>query len=236
MFTAMKCRPSVILLHTLFWFSLDGICYSTPSDIECLKLIKKSLKDPEKNLLDSWTFDNTSEGSICKYNGVECWHPDENKVLNLRLSNMGLQGQFPSGLENCTSLTGLDLSSNNLFGPIPVDIAKEIPYVTSLDLSYNDFSGKIPVNLSSCTYLNSLKLQHNNLTGQIPGQLSGLSRLTEFDVSDNHLSGPIPTFQAKLTQSNFANNAGLCGAPLDACAGTSKKVNAGNAHQEERKN
>ncbi|RRT82356.1 hypothetical protein B296_00010651 [Ensete ventricosum] len=32
---------------------------------------------------------------------------------------------------------------------------------------------------------------------------------------------------AKLTQSNFANNAGLCGAPLDACAGTSKKVNAG---------
>ncbi|XP_065009336.1 probably inactive leucine-rich repeat receptor-like protein kinase At5g48380 isoform X1 [Musa acuminata AAA Group] len=227
MFTAMKCRPSVILLHILFWFSLHDICYSTPSDIECLRLVKLSLKDPENNVFYSWNFDNTSEGSICKFNGVECWHPDENKVLNLRLSNMGLQGQFPSGLENCTSLTGLDLSSNNLSGTIPVDIAKKIPYVTSLDLSFNDFSGQIPVNLSDCTYLNSLKLQHNNLTGQIPGQLSILSRLTEFDVSDNHLSGPIPALQAKLTQSNFANNPGLCGAPLGACAGTSKKINAG---------
>ncbi|CAL9764567.1 unnamed protein product [Musa acuminata subsp. burmannicoides] len=228
MFTAMKCRPSVILLHTLFWFSLHDICYSTPSDIECLRRVKLSLKDPENNLFYSWTFDNSSEGSICRFNGVECWHPDENKVLNLRLSNMGLQGQFPSGLENCTSLTGLDLSNNNLSGTIPADIAKKIPYVTSLDLSFNDFSGQIPVNLSDCTYLNSLKLQHNNLTGLIPGQLNFLSRLTEFDVSDNHLSGPIPAFQAKLlTPSNFANNPGLCGAPLSACAGTSKKINAG---------
>ncbi|RZR79552.1 hypothetical protein BHM03_00005273 [Ensete ventricosum] len=41
----------------------------------------------------------------------------------------------------------------------------------------------------------------------------------------SHLSST--NWLAKLTQSNFANNAGLCGAPLDACAGTSKKVNAG---------
>ena len=28
--------------------------------------------------------DNILEGSMCSFAGVECWHPDENKVLNLR--------------------------------------------------------------------------------------------------------------------------------------------------------
>ncbi|CAL9041059.1 unnamed protein product [Musa banksii] len=228
MSVAMKCRLSVTLLLMLIWFLLNNISYGTVSDIQCLELIHKSLKDPENSLTYSWNFDNKSEGAICRFAGVECWHPDENRVLNLRLSNMGLQGEFPSGLENCTSLTGLDLSSNSLSGPIPADISRKIPYVTALDLSFNGFSGEIPVNLSDCTYLNSLKLQHNKLTGQIPGQLIRLARLIDFDVSDNQLSGPIPSFNNKFLQSSFSNNLNLCGDILNVdCTGTSKKTNTG---------
>ncbi|RRT79855.1 hypothetical protein B296_00023943 [Ensete ventricosum] len=228
MSVAMKCRLPVALLQMLVWFLLNNISYGTSSDIQCLELIKNSLKDPENILNYSWNFDNKSEGAICRFAGVECWHPDENKVLNLQLSNMGLQGEFPSGLENCTSLTGLDLSSNSLSGPIPADISIKIPYVTRLDLSFNGFSGGIPVNLSEVTYLNSLKLQHNKLTGQIPGQLIRLARLTDFDVSDNQLSGPIPSFPTKFPQSSFSNNLNLCGDILNVrCTGTSKKSNTG---------
>lgn len=215
------------LLQTLVCLLVTNSCYGSPSDIQCLKTLQKSLIDPDGYLKYSWNFDNTTEGFICKFNGVDCWHPDENKVLNLRLSNMALQGQFPLGLENCKSLTGLDLSSNNLSGPIPVDISKRIPYVTSLDLSYNIFSGEIPANLSNCSYLNVLNLQHNRLTGQIPYQLSLLDRLTTFNVADNLLSGQIPTLSHSFQAASFASNPGLCGGPLDACKGPPKNTNTG---------
>ena len=52
------------------------------SDINCLRSIKNTLEDPE-NLLSSWDFNNNSEGFICRFTGVECWHPDESKVLNI---------------------------------------------------------------------------------------------------------------------------------------------------------
>ncbi|XP_008788252.2 probably inactive leucine-rich repeat receptor-like protein kinase At5g48380 [Phoenix dactylifera] len=220
---AMESIAVAILLQTLLWLWLGNICYGTETDIKCLKTLQQSLKDPNNMLTYSWKFDNLTEGFMCKFNGVDCWHPDESRVLNLHLSNMGLQGQFPSGLEYCTSLTGLDLSSNNFSGPIPADISKKLPYVTSLDLSYNSFSGEIPVNLSNCTYLNILNLQHNRLSGQIPWQLSRLDRLTTFSVADNLLTGPIPSFKNSFDAINFANNKGLCGKPLDNCKGPPKK-------------
>ncbi|KAK3166204.1 hypothetical protein QOZ80_1AG0042740 [Eleusine coracana subsp. coracana] len=139
--------------------------------------------------------------------------------MNLRLSNLGLQGQFPKGLQSCSSLTQLDLSGNNFSGPVPSDIARQVPYLAYLNLSNNSFSGEIPVDISAITYLNVLNIQHNQLSGQIPGQLGVLARLTVFNVSDNLLSGPIPWSLQKFPASNFAGNQGLCGLPLDDCHG-----------------
>ncbi|RWR83925.1 putative inactive leucine-rich repeat receptor-like protein kinase [Cinnamomum micranthum f. kanehirae] len=70
-------------------------------DNQCLRNLKNQLQDPN-NYLSSWIFANLTEGFICEFNGIEFWHPHENRVINIRLSNMGLQGQFPLSLENCT--------------------------------------------------------------------------------------------------------------------------------------
>ncbi|KAF2284698.1 hypothetical protein GH714_029356 [Hevea brasiliensis] len=153
------------------YFGALTLSSCTETDVACLKSIKASLEDPFNYLKSSWDFNNSTEGYICRFTGVECWHPDENKVLNLRLSDMGLKGRFPVGIQNCTSITGVDLSSNNLDGPIPDNISAIIPFVTSLDLSSNNFSGGIPKALANCTYLNILKLDHNRLSGQIPPEL-----------------------------------------------------------------
>ncbi|KAI4356264.1 hypothetical protein L6164_000297 [Bauhinia variegata] len=209
------------------WLLLScSITYGSENDISCLKSIKASLQDPNKYLQSSWDFNNNTEGFICRFTGVECWHPDENRVLNLKLSNMGLKGQFPRGIKNCTSITGLDLSMNKLSGTIPEDISKVVEYVTSLDLSSNDFSGEIPENLSNCTYLNSIKLDQNRLSGTIPAQLATLGRLKTFSVSNNQLTGPVPSFPSSVDISDsYANNPGLCGGPLKACQGKSSKSN-----------
>jgi|UniRef100_B9N8Q1 hypothetical protein len=62
---------------------------ATEPDVYCLKSIKDSLEDPY-NHFSSWDFADQTEGFICRFAGVECWHPDENRVLKLALSNMGI--------------------------------------------------------------------------------------------------------------------------------------------------
>ncbi|KAL0917980.1 hypothetical protein M5K25_013094 [Dendrobium thyrsiflorum] len=227
LFLLMENRSYVSLLQIFLLMLLSSRNYSSQLDVECLKTIKQTLKDPRGSLTNSWNFRNTTDGSICHFNGVECWNPGENKVLNLQLSNMGLEGEFPSGLENCTSVTGIDLSYNRLTGPLPADISKKIPYVTNLDLSFNTFTEEIPIGISNCSFLNVINLQHNHLSGSIPWQMTILDRLTNLNVAENQLSGPIPRFNFSMAASSFAGNPGLCGAPLAACQGPGKKDRTG---------
>ncbi|KAK1576737.1 hypothetical protein Q3G72_016104 [Acer saccharum] len=222
--SASRIEPQdFILMRTVvLWVNLS---YGTVQDIACLKSVKNSLKDPYGYLNSSWNFNNDTEGFICKFTGVECWNRDENKVMNLRLSDMGLEGKFPAGLANCSSMTGLDLSRNKLFGTIPDNISHIVGFLTTIDLSSNNFLGNIPRNLANITYLNSLKLDHNQLTGQIPAELVQLGRLKVFSASNNYLSGPIPMF-VNVTLS-VENNQGLCGRPLSPCQANSKAPHTG---------
>nr|TKS00507.1 putative inactive leucine-rich repeat receptor-like protein kinase [Populus alba] len=201
------------------FISTFTVTSATETDIACLKSFRASLIDPNNYLNTSWNFNNNTEGFICRFMGVECWHPDENRVLNLRLSGLGLKGQFPPGLKNCTSLTGLDLSHNELQGPIPSNISKTIPFITNLDLSFNNFSGEIPINIANSSFLCVLKLDNNKLTGHIPLEIGLLDRITVFTVTSNRLSGPVPIFfHSNIPADSFANNTGLCGMPLDSCS------------------
>ena len=133
---AHSAKLVIALLHIFAWSFLDilEISNGTETDIYCSRKIKESLEDPY-NYFKSWDFSNNTEGFICKFVGVDCWHSDESKVLNMRPSNMGLKGHFPREIENCTSITGLDLSGNELSGTIPSDISMLLVFVTSLDLS-----------------------------------------------------------------------------------------------------
>ncbi|XP_047313720.1 probably inactive leucine-rich repeat receptor-like protein kinase At5g48380 [Impatiens glandulifera] len=213
---------SVLLINSTFLLLNNQLGYGIQSDIDCLRNLKDSLKDPLK-ILATWNFQNKTEGFICKFTGIECWHENENKVLNIRLSDMELQGEFPRALANCSALTGLDLSSNNLYGHIPSDISTILQSVTSLDLSYNKFNGSIPVNLSNCTYLNNLNLANNRFSGQIPLQLGSLGRIKRFSVANNLLTGRVPNM-SYATSESYKNNPGLCGDSLPRCRAPSKKL------------
>lgn len=206
---------------TLCLLLLSSIIDADEANLNCLSSIKSQLGDPN-GYLSGWIIRNDTPGYICKFNGVTCWHDDENRVLSIKLSGYGLVGEFPLGIKNCSDLTGLELSRNNFSGPLPTNIASLIPSATTLDLSENSFSGEIPVGIANITFLNELMINGNQFTGTLPPQLGQLGRLKKLSVANNRLSGPIPTFNEtvlKAGASDFSGNAGLCGKPLDPCKG-----------------
>ncbi|CAH8334898.1 unnamed protein product [Eruca vesicaria subsp. sativa] len=213
------------LVSTCLWFLLvvPSLTGANEVNVNCLRSIKSQVKDP-KGSLSSWVFHNGTSSYVCGFIGVECW--DVDRVLSIDLSGFGLQGEFPLGLKECSSLTGLDLSGNNFSGSLPSNIASLIPFVTTLDLSYNQFSGEIPAGLSDVTYLNTIMLQHNHFTGQIPPEIASLKRLKQFSVAENQLTGPVPEFNEALGigVESFANNTDLCGWPMDYCIEQEEKV------------
>ena len=63
-----------------------------------------------------------------------------------------------SAFAQCPNLTHLDLSHNQLQGPISVDLCIHLPLLQELDLSANHITGRIPDEFGTMGHLRSLKL------------------------------------------------------------------------------
>lgn len=225
-FSSWRTSMRQFYLHLLLLLQLSAASSaadvtSGEDDVKCLKGVHDSLGDPDHRL-SSWDFTNTTVGFVCNFGGVNCWNPQENRVIALNLPSMSLTGSIPSSLQYCRSVTSLDLSSNSLSGAIPPALCDWLPFLVSLDLSSNNLTGSIPSELANCKFLNSLTLASNSLSGQIPTSLSRLDRLKIVDFSTNKLTGPIPAEFSSFDAASFDGNPSLCGKPLSSCGSRSK--------------
>ncbi|KAL5202483.1 hypothetical protein ABZP36_013435 [Zizania latifolia] len=178
-------------------------------DVRCLQGVKSSLGDPDGHLA-SWTFSNTSDGTVCEYSGISCWNPNESRIMVLSFSGFGLTGSVTSSLQYCSTATTLDLSLNRLQGQVPPALCDWLPFLVSLDLSGNQLSRPIPAELANCRFLNSLKISDNFFSGQIPTSLASLDHLKSLDLSDNDLDGQIPPpLGMKFSAGTFSSNPDL---------------------------
>ncbi|KAM0066537.1 putative protein kinase RLK-Pelle-LRR-XII-1 family [Helianthus debilis subsp. tardiflorus] len=152
----------------------------------------------------------------CKFQGVlprsigvipsslgNCHH-----LLTLYVNDNKLNGKIPIQLLQLSSLSiTLDLSQNNLFGSLPIEVGN-LNMLTTLNLSDNSFSGNIPSSLGGCSSLLRLSLKGNLFQGMIPLSLNSLKGLVELDISHNNFSGHIPRFfeKFKLEYLNLSYN------------------------------
>lgn len=99
---------------------------------------------------------------------------------------------------------GLDLSYNNLSGPIPIEIGGLIN-LSPLNISNNQLTGEIPSTIAECVHLESLHLEGNLLDGQIPQSFAALRGISDMDLSRNNLSGKIPDFFQSFSSLSVLN-------------------------------
>ncbi|XP_023741671.1 receptor kinase-like protein Xa21 [Lactuca sativa] len=146
-----------------------------------------------------WLHSNRLDGHIPSSLG-NC-----HNLLELKLDDNKLSSQIPKQLLQLLSLTiALDLSKNNLFGSIPIEVG-DLKMLTSLDLSNNNLSGSIPSSLGGCISLSFLSLKGNLFNGMVPPSLSSMRGVSKLDLSHNNLSGQIPQFLQRLILLEYVN-------------------------------
>ncbi|XP_028098238.1 receptor like protein 22-like [Camellia sinensis] len=127
--------------------------------------------------------DNQISGEIPDW----IWNITSGYLVYLNLSCNLLVGMLRQ--YNFTSLSVIDLHSNQLHGEIPIP-SQSVMYV---DYSSNNFSSSIPAEIgNSLTLALFFSLSNNNLTGVIPLSICNSTNLQVLDLSSNRLSGTIP--------------------------------------------
>ena len=110
-------------------------------------------------------------------------------------------------------VTALDLSNNNLSGPLPSHLG-DLSLLTELSLHRNEITGQIPAELDNLDNLQKLHLSRNNMTGEIPAFLGGMNSLTRLHLNDNGFTGTVPVELSNLTNLEsllLQSNTGLDG-------------------------
>jgi len=170
----------------------SGVTGALPASLGNLEeLTDLSLRDSDvTGDLPGWMADRSWEHldlsrTNLNINEVPSWLANNIELRVIRLAGLGLEGQIPDWLGNLR-FRGNDQRIYE--GELGDGIRNPSP---EIDLSDNNLTGPIPASLGNLDELNVLKLANNQLSGVLPieltnmGRVGGLMVLQEFDISGN---------------------------------------------------
>lgn len=131
----------------------------------------------------------------------------------LQVSSNQLTGPVPSWIGSMTGLTGLALSYNNFSPDTIPGFIYNLPLMANLQLINMNLTGSISPLIGNLTNLTSLNLSSNQLTGQIPAQLGSLSNMGYLDLAYNQLTGAVPNLNMPSLYYLYLNYNRLTGLP-----------------------
>jgi hypothetical protein len=177
----MALRHLAVLL--LLLAAADAL---TPDGSALLAFKAAVLRDPD-GVLTNW---DAGDADPCAWNGVAC--SADRRVVSLSLPRKRLVAALPAAPALPSSLRHLNLRSNRLFGPIPLQLLAGAPALQSLVLYGNTLYGPVPEELGDLAYLRILDLSSNALNGSLPASILKCRRLRTLVLARNNLTGPLP--------------------------------------------
>ncbi|MEX1274752.1 MAG: zinc-dependent metalloprotease family protein [Bacteroidota bacterium] len=136
--------------------------------------------------------DNWGTGSVSRWKGVTV---RGGRVIAMNLSANNLTGPIPSTISNLTALKSLNLSGRNKY---------HVPYVAPPDpatdrFNANRMTGSIPSSIGQLTELEELDVSNNLFTGEPPEEILSMTKLRVINLSENSLASEIPFEIGNLT-------------------------------------
>ncbi|KAL7163364.1 hypothetical protein ACSBR2_039461 [Camellia fascicularis] len=176
----------VFALLYLSLFSLFFLVHSNSSSIDATVMLdlKQSLNNASSSL--GWT-----DPDPCNWQYVNC--SDDRRVTRIQIGNRNLTGFLPQNLGFLTALKSLNLSYNNLSGPLPS--LDGLSSLQDLSLSNNSFSS-IPVDFFfNMTSLESLYLDNNPFSRWLlSDSIQTAWNLRIFSANACNVTGIIPSY------------------------------------------
>lgn len=199
----------VVLVILLFPFFL-GCCHAAAV---CNHLDQTSLVVFSQAI--TWS---TSTTDCCVWEGITC--DDHGRVTTLLLPSKHLNGIIHPSITNLTSLLHLNLSNNLISGPLPPTFFTSLDQIQIIDLSSNRLYGELPVPGGLSVTVRTFDISNNHFNGTVPSSfLSKALNLETFNVSNNIFAGSIPssicTYSPSLLRLDFSYNDFHGEIPLD---------------------
>ncbi|KAF8114983.1 hypothetical protein N665_0030s0032 [Sinapis alba] len=174
-----------------------------PGVSESIKHLNLSHNQLEGSLTSGFQLFQNLKVLDLSYNQLSGELPGFNYVYDLqvlKLSNNRFSGSLPNNLLKGDSLllTTLDLSGNNLSGPISAIMSTTLH---TLDLSSNSLTGELPLLTGICVLLD---LSNNQFEGNLT-RWSKWENVEYLDLSQNRFTGSFPDVTPQLLRANHLN-------------------------------
>eukprot|EP01018_Ginkgo_biloba_P027836 Gb_41152 [translate_table: standard] len=183
---SVSCKTNLLWLSLVLVLSSLSSAFSKNASLEDLGALLSFKDSLNYHSLHNWN----SNLTFCKWTGVTC-SPRRQRVIELNLTGMGLEGSLSPFLANLSFLRTLDLSNNTFHGSIPPQLGR-LFRLRILWLEANQFHGPIPSTIGNCLNLERVGLFLNKFNGSIPANLGACRNLVEFSATENQLDGNIP--------------------------------------------
>ncbi|XP_048331968.2 leucine-rich repeat receptor-like serine/threonine-protein kinase SKM1 [Ziziphus jujuba] len=188
--THQSCPILFMSMLLIFLFANTCALHGDDDDDELHLLLsfKASINDPLHSLSD-W---NPSSNDFCKWQGITCnSNTTSSRINTVELSGKNISGKVSAAIFQFPGIQTIDLSSNQLSGELPWEMFSVSSSLRFLNLSNNNLTGPIPS--GSISHLETLDLSNNMLSGKIPPHIGSFWSLKFLDLGGNVLVGNIPT-------------------------------------------